>query len=340
MATSRPATLADVAKEAGVSLATASRAFNGSTRVVGSDLVARVQEAAARLRYSPNVQAQAVVRGHTNTVGLLVTDIADPYFSTIAAGVTRAATAHDMVPLLGTTDGRADGWISHLATMRGHRAAAAILVGSRHGGADEQESLANAITNFEADGGRVVVVSQAGLPADTLVVQNRRGARELATALAGRGYRNFGILSGPPELLTASDRTRGFREGVRAQRLPDPVTVPGDFTRDGGYAAMSTLLDQGSSIDCVFACNDVMAVGALTACRDRGVRVPEDLALAGFDDIPTLRDIHPSLTTVTLPLQSMGEAAIELVLDRDADAPRRRMIRGDVVLRDSTPQKR
>ncbi len=153
----------------------------------------------------------------------------------------------------------------------------------------------------------------------------------LAKALAGQGHRRFAILSGPSDLLTARERTEGFEAGLAECGLAAPQRVPGDFHRDGGYASTKDLDIAG--IDCLFAVNDFMAVGAVAALRTRGVDVPGTLAVAGFDDIPTLRDLVPALTTVRLPLTSMGERVLDLALDEGSvseAAP------AEVVLRDST----
>jgi LacI family transcriptional regulator len=115
--------------------------------------------------------------------------------------------------------------------------------------------------------------------------------------------------------------------------------VHGEFTRDGGYQAMLEALERSGRLDCVFAVNDVMAVGAMAACRDRGLRLPDDLAMAGFDDIATLRDVHPALTTVRLPLEQVGAAALELVVTPAGRTPRQRRIKGEVVIRASTPKR-
>lgn len=349
-------TLSDVAREAGVSVATASRAINGGTRRVREDLRERVAAAAARLNYAVNAQAQATARGRTNVVGLVVHDIADPYFASIAAGVMRAAEQHGLLVTVGSTDGRPERELDYLAALRGQRGQAVILAGSRVDDPRIRRALAGQIAAFEAGGGRVVVISQQVLPVDTVVIENRGGARALAAELAGRGYRRFGVLAGPRALVTARDRLEGFRDGLARAGLPAPVVVRGEFTRDGGHAAMSELLDGGllgsglpddglpasagglGEVECVFAVNDVMAVGAMTACRERGLALPDDLALAGFDDIATLRDVHPALSTVRLPLTQIGASALDLVLTGAAGtAPRRRRVKGEVVLRASTP---
>ncbi len=339
--TSQPGmvTLSDVAREAGVSLATASRSINGSSHRVSQELRDKVLAAASRLNYTANAQAQAMARGHTSVVGLVVHDIADPYFSSIAAGVMRAAEDNRLLVTVGSTARRPERELDYIAALRGQRGRAAILAGSRVDDPKLQESLAREIQAFEAGGGRVVVISQQRLPVDTVVIENRSGARALASELVALGYRRFGVLAGPRSLLTARDRLEGFRGGLANAGVPAPeAVVRGAFTRDGGHEAMLELLDTTEGIECVFAVNDVMAVGAMAACRDRGLSLPGDLALAGFDDIATLRDVHPALTTVRLPLEEAGAVALELVLTaEEGAAPRQRRIKGEVVVRASTP---
>ncbi|MEO6997049.1 MAG: LacI family DNA-binding transcriptional regulator [Terracoccus sp.] len=331
-------TLSDVAREAGVSVATASRALNGSTRVVRPDLAERVSAAARRLDYAPNAQAQAMARGATTVVGLIVHDIADPYFSAIASGVSRAADDAGLLVMLSATLGRPEQEVRYLRALRAQRGRATIIVGSRR--TERDPSLTTEIRAFEAAGGRVVAISQARLPVDTLVIENRAGASALARELTTLGYTRFGVLAGPADLVTARDRHAGFEQGVVDAGGQPPVSVHGDFTRDGGYRAMSELLDSAAELDCVFAVNDVMAMGAIAACRDRGIRLPDDLALAGFDDIATLRDISPSLTTVRLPLIELGEQAMGLIAEAPVGSPRRRRVKGTVVVRESTPPRR
>jgi LacI family transcriptional regulator len=333
-------TLMDVANEAGVSLATASRAFNGSTRRVREDLRERVLVAAKKLNYTANAPAQAMARGHTNVVGLLVHDIADPYFSSIAAGVMKAAEEHHLIVTVGSTMRRPQRELDYLAALRGQRSRAVILAGSRVDDPELMAQLRDEVQAFERSGGRVVVISQQKLPVDTVVLENRSGARALATDLAKLGYSAFAVLAGPRSLLTARDRLQGFKDGLAKAGVAPATVIHGEFTRDGGYHAMEQLLDSGTHVDCVFAVNDVMAVGAMAACRDHGLSLPRDLALAGFDDIATLRDVDPGLTTVRLPLEDVGATALELVITADGPEPRLRRIKGEVILRASTPPRR
>jgi LacI family transcriptional regulator len=307
---------------------------------VRPDLQERVLAAADTLQYSANAQAQAMARGHTDIVGLIVSDVGDPYFSTIAAGAIRAAEQHRLVVTIACTFGRVERELDYMAALRSQRARAVIVAGSRVSDKRLIERLGAEVRSFEQSGGRVAFISQRRIAADTIVLENRAGARALAEELCGLGHRRIAVLAGRPDLLSARDRCTGFREGAaRAGVRIDPGDiVHGGFTRDGGYAAMRELLDRGTDATCVFAVNDVMAVGAMAALRDRGVPLPSGMAVAGFDDIITLRDVTPALTTVRLPLEELGVSALDMVLQEPAGQPRVRRVRGEVVLRESTPR--
>jgi LacI family transcriptional regulator len=329
-------TLSDVAERAGVSLATASRVINGGTRAVSAHYRDRVLAAAADLGYTPNAHAQAMARGRSKMIGLVVHDIADPYFSMIASGAISLAGSRGLL-VLGNTLHNHDYELEYVCTMRAQRAQALILVGSRTTDAERTRRLAAEVAEFIEGGGRVAAVSQDTLGADTVLPENRAGAQALARALVAEGHQGFAVLGGPTTLLTARDRVAGFRDGLAEHGLEPPVVIEGAFTRDGGYAAMSELLARTHVPACVFAVNDVMAIGAMAALRERGLRVPDDVAVAGFDDIPTLRDVAPSLTTVRLPLAEMGRLAASMVLDDEPRShPRVAPIAGEVVLREST----
>lgn len=332
-------TLEDVARHAGVSLATASRALNGSERKVREDLRAKVHASAAKLNYAVNAHAQAMARGRTNVVGLVVHDIADPFFSTIAAGMMHRADEHDLLLTLASTELSLERELQHVIALRAQRARAVVLAGSRWASAPRRGPLGQELKAFEAGGGRAVLIGQPRLDVDTIVVENRAGARALVKELNAMGYQRFGVLAGPADLLAASDRHQGFKKGAAEAGTPlaGNAVVHGDFTRDGGYEAVGRLLAQAPDVDCVLAVNDVMAVGAIAALRDMAVRVPDDVAVAGFDDISTLRDVTPSLTTVRIPLRTMGAMAIEMVLEPAADRRRIRRVKGEVVIRTSTP---
>ncbi|WP_207454558.1 LacI family DNA-binding transcriptional regulator [Herbiconiux sp. SYSU D00978] len=336
-----PPTLHDVAREAGVSLATASRSLNGSTRKVNETYRARVLEAAERLGYVANLSAQSIAKGTSSTLALIVSDIADPYFSSIASGVVRDAEQLGLVSTIGITQRDAKRELDIVRTLRGQRPRVVIVAGSRFVDAELDEQLTRELEAIRNLGGRVVMVSQRSLPFDTVQIDNHGGARDLALALVERGYRSFAALTGVSSLMTARDRLAGFRAGLAEHglELAEERVFESDFTRDGGYDAGGRMLERGiDDIDCVFAVNDVMAVGAMSRLREEGVDVPGRLAIAGFDDIATARDVTPALTTVRLPLEQVGAAAIELAT-AETDGHAIVTISGEVVVRESTPQR-
>ncbi|WP_454041526.1 LacI family DNA-binding transcriptional regulator [Cellulosimicrobium sp. Marseille-Q8652] len=351
-------TLSEVARAAGVSLATASRAINGSAnRTVGAELRERVLATAARMGYSPDPSAQAMARGRTTTVGLVVHDIADPYFSSLAAGVTDAADREGLLVTLTSTQHSSARELAFVELMDRQRARALVLGGGRLSAADDAapsaDALHDALVRYRDGGGLVALVGQALGDLPAVEIANRQGAAELATALHGLGYRSFGVLAGPVGHRTALDRAAGFTEALAAlgTAVDAGAVVPCEFTRDGGYAGMQELLARtapaGAPPRAVLAVNDVMAVGAMAAVRDAGLHVPRDVAVAGFDDIVTLRDVVPGLTTVRIPLVEVGQVALRLALGLPVGpdlpgvvhevAEGRVEVRGDVVLRESTP---
>jgi len=344
----RRVTLQDVADRAGVSLTTASRVVNEGSRRVGPRLAQRVTQAVAELGYTANLQARAVATGQSTMVGVVVHDIADPYFSSIAAGLIEVADSRRLLVCMSSSAATEVAEREYVALMRAQRARAVILIGSRTDDTPAREALRAEVAAFARSGGRAVAVGQDLLGVDTVLPENAAGAEALARAMVALGHRRFAVLAGPRGLLTARDRLDGFRAGLAAWDVPlgrDQV-IHGAFTRDGGYQAMSAVLAAGEPLpDCVFAVTDVMAMGALARLRADGLQVPADIALAGFDDIGPLRDVYPPLTTVRLPLKRMGEMAAGLVLAEPQDAgpatgrgpqPRVIPVPGEVILREST----
>ena len=356
-----PVKLTDVAQRAGVSLSTASRALGGSTRHVRPEFRDRVLRAARELGYSVNTQARAVAKGTTNTVAVVVGDLADPYFSAIASGVINASVERGLVVTISTSGPDPKRVTGAIRALQGQRPRAVIMAGTRYRNPESESELMAELAAVERLGGRVCFVASSALAAEAggarkaaqhreaggrgfrmLPVRNRDGAAKMADALVDLGYRDFCVLAGDPDLVTPSERAAGFvgqlrRRGIEA---PECRIVTSPFSREGAIAALQRVLRTGGRPDCIFAVTDVMAVGAMTTLREWELMPGTDVAVAGFDDIEMLQDVTPSLSTVALPLAEIGARALELALDESGeDEALTSPVSGRVVLRDSTPRR-
>lgn len=338
-------TLAQVAARAGVSQPTASRVLNGSGRRTSPQIVTAVREAAAELGYIPNAMAQALVRSTTGLMGLVVQDIADPYFSEIAAGVQSVARAQSRRVMLGVASRDPHYQVELVQGLISHGADAIVLAphhirSEQAGAADGQ--LDALLRRYRDFGTRVAVVGEPRPQAHAVVPSNRAGARQLAEALVELGHSQFLLLAGPEDQWGGSERRAGFEEGLTRHGIKPLGVVHSPLNRDGGHRAMhegvGLIPPRGAGPVCVFAVADVMALGAFAALRERGVRSPDEVCVAGFGDIPTLRDHHPALTTVRLPLQQIGRRVAELSLgsDKAEGGPVLEDSGSQVLLREST----
>ncbi|WP_236788938.1 LacI family DNA-binding transcriptional regulator [Amycolatopsis sp. GM8] len=343
MITRSHVTLEDVAQVANVSLATASRVLNGTTNV-RDDLRDRVLAAATDLDYTPNVHAQALAGTSRQAVGVVCHDAGDPYFASIIRGVLRVADRNGLLVMLVNTFSDPEKEVAAVSVLRSQRASAILLAGSAFEDKTWERALAAELEPYRRGGGQVGVLTRhRNLKADSVQPENRAGAKALAEALLGLGHRRFAVLTGPRTMTTVLDRFAGFREGLAEAgiELSEQDVFEGGLDRDGGHAAAGALLAAGHKASCVFAVNDQMALGAMTALRAAGRSIPDDVSVAGFDDIPVARDLNPSLTTVSLPLEELGEQVLDLALSGTrAGRSRVRRVAADVVLRDSTAKVR
>jgi LacI family transcriptional regulator len=289
--------------------------LNGSTRTVNPELSEHVREVAARLRYVSHGPAQALARATTSLVGLLVHDVNDPYFSAIAAGAMRAARERDLLVMVANTYRDPGLELDYITRLGAQRARAILVAGSPPVDPGSAEALRERLLDYAQGGGRVVTIGDQGPDIDAVLPANAVGARAAALHLVGLGHREIGVIAGPRGLVTVADRSEGFRAGL-AESPGDPRVseAEADFTRDGGYAATRRLLAEHPGITAVFAMNDVMAIGTLAALRDAGHRVPADVSVVGFDDLPICADLVPALTTVRVDAEGMGEQAMRMVV--------------------------
>ena len=334
-------TLAEVAARAGVSLATASRSLNGSTRGVAEDLRARVLAAANELGYVPNAHAQALARSSNSLVGVIIHDVSDSYFSEITRGILKVAGGAGRLVTFCNTYRDPAREMEYVRLLHAQRVAALIMAGSGLDDRAYSQAMAAQIAAFTAGGGRVAFIGRHNIPGDAVVPDNAGGARAIGRLLAELGHRQIGVIGGPPLVTTSRDRLEGFRSGLREYglALAPAQIVAGDFTRDGGTRAAAELLGRDPELTAVFALNDPMAVGALALLRERGIAVPDQISVVGFDDIPLASDITPALTTVRVPMIEMGARAMTLALEPIDAELRVEHLPTEVVVRASTARR-
>lgn len=302
-------TIKDVARRANVSVATVSRALNGHENVADA-VRTRVLAVAKELRYSPHHAARSLSSRRTNTIGVVLPDLYGEFFSELVRGIDQVARDHNQHLLVSSYHGNPEEQGEALRTMRGR--VDGLLVMSPYGdGGVLAENLPpmqpTVLINSD--------VRDASLP--SLVIDNRRAAGEMVRHLATGGRRRIAFIAGPSDNFDARDRQQGYRDAL-AGALPGetPWVLQGDFSEASGHRAAQTLLEEAVRPDAVFAANDMMAIGCLFAFLQAGVRVPADIAIAGFDDIPLARYAHPSLTTMRVDIAGIGAQAMRMVLER------------------------
>lgn len=329
--------LQDVAAEAGVSLATASRSLTGATGVSVA-VAERVREVARSMGYVVNVHARTLAGGSSRSVGLVVHEIGDPYFAEIASGVLRVGAREGLTVQICHTGRDPERELDEIRMLIANRVGAIIIAGSGFVDPAKQAAAKADLQAFRQAGGRVAVIGRHHLGADAVLPDNVGGGRAIAAHLLALGHRRLAVLTGSRALTTIADRLGGVEEALDAAglRLADVPIVEAEFTRDGGKVAIERVLTEHPDVTAVLALNDDMAIGALSVLRRRGIAVPDRISVAGFDDVAVAQDLSPSLTTVRLPMAEMGEQALRLALEEPSRRPRRRHAGHQVVPRDST----
>lgn len=304
-------TIYDVAARAGVSAATVSRVLNGSG-TVAPELVRRVRDAVKDLDYRPNGVARNLRRRATRVWGLIISDIGNPFFTALVRGVEDAAHEAGYSLVLCNSDEILAKERSYIQVAVDEQMAGVILTPSSEADSDLTPLLERSIP--------VVAVDRRlhRHDVDTVVGDNVRGARLATEHLVDSGCRRIACITGPTKTTTAQERLEGYREALAAAGIPQEgeLVVIENFKEDGGYDGATRLLDLKNPPDGLFVANNLMTVGALGALVDRGVEVPRDLLIVGFDDIPWAKLTRPRLTTVDQPTYQMGMDAGRLLADR------------------------
>ena len=326
-------TIKDVARIAGVSVATVSRTLNGHANVIAPTRD-RVLSVAAQLRFVPSSAARSMITRRTHTVGALLPDLHGEYFSELIRGIDLAARARGLHLLVSSSHGDAAEAAAALRAMNGR--VDGLLVMSPHVSADflwgnVPDDLPAVLMNTRVAGGKH----------SSFAVDNHAGAYAMVRHLVERGHRSIAFIAGPESNFEAHERLLGYRAAI-ADLLPgtSECVLQGDFTQESGFRAGSQVVALTDRPSAVFAGNDMMAIGCLSALNEARLRVPRDVALAGFDDVPVSRYVNPSLTTVRVRITELGGLALERLASAIEEpsriAPLHQVLRADLVVRQST----
>ncbi len=294
---------------ANVSVATVSRALNGHDNVTAPVREA-VLKAAAEMRYTPHAAARSLSSRRTHTIGVVLPDLHGEFFSELVRGIDQVAREHNQYLLVSSYHGHPEEQGAALRAMRGRVDGLLVMSPSADNSGYLTDNLSTSIP---------VVLINTHLPDAgfaSLSIDNHGGAVEMVRHLAESGHRSIAFITGPEDNFDARERLRGYRDAL-ATFLPGARewVLPGDFGEASGHQAGGVIAARGERPDAVFAANDMMALGCLFAFNEAGMRVPEDIALAGFDDIPLARYVHPSLTTMRVNIADLGGNALRALLD-------------------------
>ncbi|MGA5037714.1 LacI family DNA-binding transcriptional regulator [Streptomyces capoamus] len=333
----RPPTIHDVAREAGVSRGTVSRVLNGGHYVSPAAQEA-VDAAIRKTGYVVNRHARSLITGRSDSVGFLLTEpqerfFEDPNFNVLLRGCTQALAAHD-VPLLlmlaGTEDERRR--ITRYITA-GH--VDGVLLVSSHSGDPVAEELRAAGVPLVACGKPIGLGSKVSYVA----ADDRDGARDMVRHLVSLGRRRIGVVTGPLDTPGGVERLAGYREVLAEAGIgaDERLVVPGDYSRASGEAGAERLLERAPDVDAVFVASDLMAQGVLTALQRAGKRVPDDIAVGGFDDSPAATAATPALTTIRQPWDRISNEMVRVLLAQiGGEDPAAVILPTELVRRDST----
>lgn len=318
-------TINDVARRAGVSAATVSRVMN-DTKPVSPELRQRVLRVMDEMDYRPNLLAGSLRRRVTHTIGLIVPDTTNPFFGELAKSIEDVGFQNGYNVILCNADYSLERERSYIMVLKAKQVDGLIFIP----GSSRTDHVSDLLESWQ---GNVVTADRLTpeLKADSVVADNRAGGHMAALHLLGLGHRCIGYIERPEHLAHIEDRLTGFREILHQWNVevPNELCVRGGFRLEDGVRAGRALLTLPNRPTAVFAYNDIMAIGALQAAKELHVRVPDDLAIVGFDDIPMASYLTPALTTIRLPKYRIGALAAEILLGRvrgEIEGPQRREV--------------
>jgi LacI family transcriptional regulator len=333
------ASITDVAKLAGVSTATVSRVVSAAPYAVSPATRQRVLDAARALDYVPNALARGLHKSHVPVVGVIVHDITDPYFAEIVRGVEDASVVGGFLVVTCSSDRIAEREHSYVRLLRSMRASTLIFAGSGLADPALNAAVRRHLAAMRAYGAAIVHLSPHADGEADIGIDNETGIARMVAALVKMGHRRIAFLAGPTSLYVSQRRMVGYRRGLDEAGIPfdERLVVSTGFNREGGALGIDRLLAGDAPFTAVCAANDLLALGAMQRLTDRGIAVPGQVSVAGFDDIQIAAMASPALTTVRMPLHEMGWRAFEFAERVLAGGePAREILPTHIVLRGTT----
>ena len=328
-------TILDVAQKAKVSIATVSRVVNNSSHKVNSTTRKKVLRAVRDLDYRPNALAKGLLMKKTMTIGIIIPDISNPYYAEIVRGIQDRADRYGYAIILLNTDRNQDRIIKHIYFLREKSADGIIF----SGGMIHSEKVLSSLKELRE---RVVVIGRHKVDFSAVLIDNMGGATKATEHLIGLDHKRIGFIGGPDESTSAKDRLSGYKNSlIQSDYSVDKNLIrKGDFTPRSGYLLAKELIQKGRPT-AIFAANDQMAFGSIRAAKEFGLRVPDDLSVVGFDNIPFSSYFDPSLTTVEISMYHIGAAAMEMLVNliSEKNSEKLRWFDTKLLIRDSTSKR-
>jgi len=302
-------TIYDVAREAGVSIATVSKVINGTGRI--SDATRkRVLEVMKKLDYQPSVVASALTGKSTYTIGLLIPDLANPFFAEIARSVEDRCHEHGFNLVICSTDNNPEKEAQYISLLKQKRVDGIIVAT----GINDEALLKNLVKQKIPLA--LIARDMPALAVDTVLVDDFLGGYLATNHLTGLGHKRIAIIVENLNLMSSKERIRGYRYALEEAKLPydEDLVLVSDFTVEGGKHCAKQVLQREQPPTAIFACNDLLAIGVMQAAYELGLRIPQDLSVVGFDNTILATIVDPQLTTVAQPIQDMGRQVVDLLI--------------------------
>jgi LacI family transcriptional regulator len=301
----------DVAEKAGVSITTVSHVVN-ETRYVSEDLRMRVFDAMKELNYRPNSLARSLRSGRTRTIGLVLPDISNLFFAEISRKIEDRGFDYGYSVILCNTDENPDKEMLYVDVLMEKQVDGIIFISA---GAENED-----IFNLDNVDVPIVIADRdiSSSNSDVVLVDNFKGGFDAANYLLSLGHHRIGCITGPSKVTPSAQRVEGYKKALMEAdiQIDEKILYAGDFGFESGESAMWTMLNNPDLPSAVFVCNDMMAIGAIRAIQVTGRKIPEDISLIGFDNIPFAGTVYPSLTTIAQPIHEMADIAVDLLVER------------------------